>query len=59
MGTLVVEDIDKVVEASLLLEEVFRGGLSGFFLQGEVHAFVTVVLLWMPVLDAFDANAQT
>jgi hypothetical protein len=54
----VVEDVDKCVKPDLLLQEVGRGGLGGFFLQGEVHAFMTAVLLGMAGLDAFDANAE-
>jgi hypothetical protein len=55
----VVEDLDEVIEAGLLLQEVGGGRLGSFFLQSEVHAFVTTVLLRMARLDAFDANAET
>ena len=47
MGTFVVEDLDKIVEAGLLLKEVCGSGLGGFFLQSEMHALVTAVLLRM------------
>ena len=57
--TLVVEDLDKLVEASLLLQEIGGSGLGGFFLPSEVPAFMTTVLLRMARLDAFDANAET
>jgi hypothetical protein len=30
-GRSLVEDVDKLVEAGLLLKEVGRGGLGGFF----------------------------
>ena len=40
-----IEDRDEVVEAGLLLQEVFGRGLGGFFFQGEMHAFVTAILL--------------
>jgi hypothetical protein len=53
-----IEDVDKPVEAGLLLQEVGSGGLSGFFLQGEMHAFLAAVLLGMAWLNAFDADAQ-
>jgi hypothetical protein len=45
--TLVVEDVDKVVEAGLLLQEVGGGRLGGFFLQGKMRALVATVLLGM------------
>jgi hypothetical protein len=56
--TLVVEDIDKLVEAGLLLQKIAGGGFSSFFLQSGMHAFMTAVLLRMTWLDAFDTNAQ-
>ena len=55
---LVVENLRKVIELSLLLEEVGSGGFSGFFLEGEVHALVTAVLLWMAGFDALNADAE-
>jgi hypothetical protein len=33
-------------------------GLGGFFLQSEMHAFMTAVLLRMAWPGAFDANTQ-
>ena len=59
MRTLVVKDLDKLVESGLLLQEIRGSGFGGFFFQSEVHAFVTTVLLRMARLDAFDANAET
>src|SRR5262249_52371564 len=56
--TFLVEDLDKLVEARLLLQEVGRRWLGGFFLQSEVHAFVTAILLGVTRLDALDADAQ-
>jgi hypothetical protein len=55
---LVIEDFHELIEAGLLLEEVAGGRLGGFFLQGEMHAFVAAILLRMAGLDAFNANAQ-
>jgi hypothetical protein len=45
--TLVVEDINKFIKAGLLLQKVRGRRLGGFFLQSEMHAFVTTVLLGM------------
>jgi hypothetical protein len=56
--TLVVEDVDEVVEACWLLKEVGSGRLGGFFLEREVHAFMAAILLGMAGLDSFNANAQ-
>ena len=56
--TLMVEDVDKVIEAGLLLQEVGGGRLGGFFLQRKMHALVATVLLGMARTDAFDADTQ-
>jgi len=42
---LVVEDIHKFIKAGLLLQKVRKRRLGGFFLQSEMHAFMTAVLL--------------
>ena len=56
--TFVVENIDELVEAGLLLQKIGCGGFGGFFFQGQMHAFVAAVLLRMAWLDAFYTNAQ-
>jgi len=48
----------EVIEAGLLRQKVVSGRLGGFFLQGEMHAFVATILLRMSRLDAFDGDAQ-
>jgi len=53
-----VEDVEKFVNAGLLLQEVGGGRLGGFFLQREVQGFMTAVLLGMAGLDPFNANAE-
>ncbi len=58
MGTLLIEDLDEVVEAGLLLQEVGGRRLGGFFLQGEMHAFMAAILLRMTGFDSLDANAE-
>src|SRR5436853_2965085 len=55
---LVVEDLHEFVETGLLLQEVGGRRLGGFFLQGEMHALVTTILLGSTGFDALDANTQ-
>jgi hypothetical protein len=55
---LVVEHVDKLVEAGLLLQEIGGRRFSGFFLQSEVQAFMTAVLLRMAWFHAFDPDPQ-
>ena len=59
MRSFVIEDLHEFVEARLLLKEICRRWLSGFFFQSEMHAFVPAVLLGVAWLDALDANAQS
>jgi hypothetical protein len=40
------------------LKEIACRGLGSFFFQSEMHAFMTAVLLGMPGLNPFDADAQ-
>jgi hypothetical protein len=40
------------------LQEVGSRRLSSFFLQGEMHALMTAILLRMARLDPLDANAE-
>jgi hypothetical protein len=49
----VVEYLDKVVEPGMRLKEVCSGELGGLFLQGQMHALMTAVLLGMPRFDPF------
>ena len=58
MGTFLIEDVDELIEAGLLLQEVGSGRFGGFLLQGEMHTFMTAVLLRMARLNAFDTDAQ-
>src|SRR5689334_25391875 len=58
VGSLLVELLDKIIEAGLLLQEVEASGARGFLLEREVHAFVPAVLLGMTGANAFDADAQ-
>ena len=53
-----VEDVDKIIEPGLLLQEVETGRLGGFFLQGQMHALVAAILLRMARPDPFDPNAE-
>jgi len=54
----VVVAVEELIEAFLLLEQVLRGRLGGFLLQGQVHPLVAAVSLRMPGLDALDRDAQ-
>ena len=56
MRPLVVELVQEGIELGLLLKQIGAGGAGGFFLQGQMHALVTAVLLRMTGLDSFDAN---
>ena len=57
MWPYLVVVVDEVIEAVLLLQEVVGSGLGGFFLQGQVHALMSAVLLGVAGLDAFDVDA--
>ena len=58
MRTLAIKNFHEIVEASLLLQEVGSRWFSSFFLQGEMHAFVTAILLRVARPDAFNTDAQ-
>ena len=58
MRSLLVVIVDEGIELGLLLQEVFPRRFSGFFLQGQVHAFVPTVLLWITRLDTLDAGTS-
>src|SRR5215468_4145557 len=55
---LVVEDLNEFVEAGLLWQKVGGRRLGGFFLQGEMQALVTTILLGSTGFNALDANAE-
>ena len=57
MRPLVIELLQKSVELGLLLQDVCTRRTSGFFFQGEVHAFMTTVLLRMARADTLDGDA--
>src|SRR5581483_15790 len=48
----------EVVKTGLLLQEVCAWGPGRLFLQGQVHALVSPVLLRMAGLDALDLDAE-
>ena len=56
--TLVVEDLDELVEPSLLLQKIGSRRLGGFFFQGQMHALMAAVLLRVPRLNPLDANTE-
>src|ERR1700730_7727902 len=53
-----IELAEEGVEAFLLLQAVEARRPGRLLLEGEVHAFMAAVLLWMPGLDAFDRDAE-
>ncbi len=59
MRTFIVVNLDELIEALLLLQEVERGGLGRLFLEGQVHAFMASILFGMSRLDALDLDAET
>ena len=59
MRALLVEGVDELIEARLLLQEVLGGGLGGLLLQRQVHALVAAILLGMSGLDALEVDPQT
>ena len=56
--SLLVEDLDELIEARLLLKEIRCRWFGSFLFQSEMHAFMPAVLLRMAWFDAFDANAE-
>jgi hypothetical protein len=58
MRSFVVKLLQEDIELGLLLKQVGTGGARGFFLQRQMHALVTTVLLRMAGPDAFDADAE-
>src|SRR5580692_483235 len=58
MRSLLVVIVDEGIELGLLLQEVLPRRFGGFFLQGQVHAFVPTVLLWITRLDTLDADPE-
>jgi hypothetical protein len=55
---LIIVNLEEVIEPALLLQEVEGSGFSGFFLQGQVHAFVASILLGVPWPNALDVYTQ-
>ena len=55
--SFLIKFVQEGVELGLLLQEVGAGWASGFFFQGQMHAFMTAVLLGMARPDALDGDA--
>ena len=51
--------LDEFFEAVLRVQEVEAWGSCGFFFEGQVHAFMSAVLLGVTGLDAFDLEAES
>jgi hypothetical protein len=57
MRPFVIEFLQEDVELGLLLQNVGARRASGFFLQGQVHTFMTAVLLAMTGADPLNGDA--
>lgn len=58
MRPLLIELLQEGVKLGLLLQEVGAGGTSGFFLQGQMHPFMTTVLLGMAGTNPLNGDSQ-
>ena len=58
MWSFLVEDLDELLEARLLLKEIRGRRFGSLFFQSEMHAFMPAVLLRMAGFDALNADAQ-
>ena len=58
MTALLIELAQEAVEAILLLQAIESWRARGLLLEGEMHALMAAVLLWMAWLDALDGNAE-
>ena len=56
--SLLIKNFHETVEAGLLLKRVGGRRLAGFFLQGDVHAFVTAVSAADAPDECADADAK-
>lgn len=59
MRPILVVNLDEVIKALLLLQEVEGGRFGGFLFQGQMHALVPAVLLRVAGLDALEADAES
>ena len=57
MRSFLIELFEESVELGLLLQDVGTCGTGGFFLQGQMHAFMAAVLLGMAGTDALNRDA--
>ena len=57
MRPFVIALVQEGVELGLLLQNVGAGGTSGFFLQGQMHTFMTAVLLRMAGPDPLNRDS--
>ena len=56
--TVMVVDLDEVVKAALPLREVESARLGGFLLEGQVHARLLAVLLWLAANSLHSSNQR-
>src|SRR5437899_883760 len=56
MWALMVVAVEELIEARLLLQEILRGRPGGLFLERQVHALMTTILLRMAGLNALEGK---
>src|SRR5579864_3904776 len=57
MGSFLIEFLQEGIELGLLLQEVDTRRAGGFFFEGEMHAFMTAVLLGMAGTDPLNRDS--
>ena len=56
MRSFLIELLHESIELGLLLQNVGAGWTGGFFLQGQMHAFMAAVLLGMAGPDTLNGD---
>ena len=59
MRPVVIENLNKAIEACSLLQEVETVRSGRLLLQSQVHTFMATVVLRVPGLDPLDRDPET